>query len=80
VHLFRPDLADVDQVLDLGDGDPARGRAQRVEVARALAVDEVAGAVALPGVDQCEVGDDRLLEDVRPRLTGDTTVTDPSGA
>src|ERR671911_893466 len=58
VHLLGFDLADVDQVLDLGDGDPPGGGAQRVEVARALPVDEVPGAVPLPGVDQGEVGDD----------------------
>src|SRR5215203_3682692 len=71
VDLLGPDLPDVDHLLDLGDRDPPGRGAQRVEVARALAVDEVAGAVALPGVDQREVGDDRLLEDVRPRLARD---------
>ena len=47
--------------------DPAAHRGQRVEVARGVAVDEVAVPVALPGPDQPEVGDDRLLEDVLAR-------------
>ena len=41
-----------------------RGRHHRVEVARRLPVDEVAEAVALPGLDQREVGAERRLEHV----------------
>ena len=60
----RIELAGLDQLLDLGDRDAAGGRRHRVEVARGLAVDEVAEAVALPGRDQREVADDALLEHV----------------
>src|SRR6478609_2328346 len=66
VHVVRFQLARVHEVLDLGDGDPPAHRRQRVEVARGVAVDEVAVPVALPGPDQPEVGGDRLLEDVLP--------------
>src|SRR5512132_4266941 len=50
VHVLGRDVADLDEVLDLGDGHPTGGGAQRVEVAGALPVDEVARPVALPGV------------------------------
>ena len=58
------DLARLDQVLDLGDRDLAGGRHHRIEVARGLAVDEVALGVALPGVHDREVGDEAALHDV----------------
>src|SRR5437764_9715086 len=51
VDLVRIELADLDQVLDLGDGDPRRGAHHRREVARGLAELEVAPLVALPGAD-----------------------------
>ena len=64
--------------------------AQRVEVARGVAEDEVAVPVALPGPHQAEVGDDRLLQHVlrvavggrRPRvsLAGEATATLPSAS
>ena len=47
---------DLDQFLDFGDGDLAARRDHRIEVARSLAIDEVAGRVALPGLDDGEVG------------------------
>ena len=42
----------------------AGGRHHRVEVARGLAVDEVAGGVALPGLDDGEVGEQAALHHV----------------
>jgi hypothetical protein len=42
VDLVGVELADLDQLLDLGDRDPAGHRGERVEVAGGLAVDEVA--------------------------------------
>ena len=51
-------------LLDLGDADLAAGGGVRIEVPRGLAVDEVALLVALPGLDDGEVGDDAALEDV----------------
>ena len=50
------ELARLDQLLDLGDRDAAGGGHHRIEVARGLAVDEVAVGVALPRLDEREVG------------------------
>ncbi len=58
------DLARLHQVLDLGDRDLAGGRHHRIEVARGLAIDEVAFGIALPGVHDRQVGDDAALHDV----------------
>ena len=58
------DLARLDQMLDLGDREPARRRHHRIEVARRLPVDEVAFRVALPGVDERDVGDEAGLHDI----------------
>ena len=44
--LVRVDLAGLDQLLDLGDRDPAGHGAQRVEVARRLVEHQVAVPVA----------------------------------
>src|ERR671913_1545717 len=64
VHPLGRDLTRLDQPLHLGDGDPAGGRAERVEVAGAGVVDQVAVPVADRGPDQREVADDALLEHV----------------
>ncbi len=52
-------------MLDFGHGDLAAGRDHRVEVARRHPVDEVAGLVALPRLDDRHVGVDGLLQHVR---------------
>ena len=57
-------LAGRHQLLDLGHRDLGSGRHHRVEIARGLAVDQVAGGVALPGVDDGEVGEQAALHDV----------------
>ncbi len=57
-------LADLDELLDLGDADLAALRGGDVEVAGRAAEDEVAGLVGLPGLDDREVGDDAVLHDV----------------
>lgn len=64
VYGGRVDLTRLDQVLDLGDRDPACGCALRVEVGRGVAVHQVAVPVPLPGMHQCEVGPDPPLEDI----------------
>ena len=64
VHAVRLDRAGVDQLLDFGDRVSRRGRHHRIEVARGLSIHEVAGAIALPRLDEREVGVQRRLEDV----------------
>ncbi|GCC44544.1 hypothetical protein chiPu_0028512, partial [Chiloscyllium punctatum] len=64
VDVVRVDLAGRHQMLDLGDGDLRGGRHHRVKVARGLAVDQVAGGVALPGMDDGDVGEQAALHDV----------------
>ena len=49
------DLAGLNEMLDLGDRDLAGRRHHRIEVARGLAVDEIALGVALPGVHDGEM-------------------------
>ena len=58
------DLAGLDQVLDLRHGDASGGRHHRVEVARGLAIDEIAFAVGLPGMDDREIGDEAALHHI----------------
>jgi hypothetical protein len=64
VHAVRVDLARLDEVLDLRDRYSTGYRAVGVEVPCAAPVHEVAVPVALPGVHEREVGDDRLLQHV----------------
>src|SRR5215217_97545 len=64
VDLLGQDLAGLDQLLHLGDRDAPGHRAERVEVARGLAEEEVAVPVADRGAHQREVGDDPLLQHV----------------
>ena len=87
VHVVGVQLAGLDEMLDLGDRHPAAHRGERVEVARGVAVDEVAVPVALPGPHQPEVGDDRLLQHVltapsksRVSFGGEDTITLPSAS
>src|SRR5690606_15001598 len=58
------DLAIGDDLLDLRDGDTARGRDDRIEVAGGVAVGEVAGLVGTVGPDQGDVGDETAFHDV----------------
>src|SRR3954447_141585 len=68
VDLIGVELADLDQLLDLGHRDLAGLRAQRVEVARGLLEDQVAPAVALPRLDDREVAAQRVLEHAVPAV------------
>src|SRR5262249_95578 len=58
------DVAGLDQVLDLGNRHLAGGRHHRIEVARGLAVGEVALGIAHIGVHDGEVGDEPALHHV----------------
>src|ERR1700722_7392955 len=62
VHVARIDLARLDEFLDLRDRDSPSRRAQRIEVARRLIVDEVAVPVAARCAHEREVGGDPFLE------------------
>src|SRR5436190_5634394 len=68
VDMVGIELAGRHQLLHFGDRDAAGGRGHRVEVARGLAVDEVAQPIALPGRDQSEIADNALLEHVLPAV------------
>jgi hypothetical protein len=70
VHEGGIELAGFDDLLDLGDGDPPRGRAQRVEVLGGLLIDQVAVPIAVPRVDQRVVGHDGAFEDVVGAVEG----------
>src|SRR5215468_10664102 len=62
VDAIGVELADLDELLDLDDRDLAGLRAQRVEVARGLAKQQVAPAVAFPRLDDREVAADGVFE------------------
>jgi hypothetical protein len=55
VDVSGSSCADLDELLDLGDGDVRRRRHHRVEVHRGVAIDEVAVAVALPRLHDGEI-------------------------
>ena len=58
------EFADFDQLFDFGDGDFGGGRHHGIEVARGLAIDEIAPFVALPRFDESEVGFERVFHHV----------------
>src|ERR1700686_5345178 len=64
VDLLGIDLARLDELLDLGDGDLSGHRAERVELPRRLVEDEVAVPVADARAHQGEIADDPLFERV----------------
>mmetsp|Transcript_4092 Transcript_4092/g.14449 ORF Transcript_4092/g.14449 Transcript_4092/m.14449 type:complete len:210 (-) Transcript_4092:577-1206(-) len=64
VDLVGVELALLDDLLHLGNGDLAGGGHVGVEVPRRAPEDEVAGRVGLPGLDEGIVSEDTLLEDV----------------
>jgi hypothetical protein len=73
---LRLEFARLDEVLDLGNGHAARHRAERIEVPRGLAEDEVSVPVALVRAHQAEVADDRPLEHERLRTVGGIELLD----
>ena len=64
VDLVGIELPHPNQLLDLGDGDFPTGGDHGVEVARGFSVDEVAQAVAFPGLHQGDVGADGRLKHI----------------
>src|SRR5208283_2375059 len=65
VHLVGIDLARFHQMLHFSDRYSAGSGHHGIEVARCLPIDEVAPAVALPGLDEREVRSQRTFEHVR---------------
>src|SRR5690242_13921621 len=65
VYLVRVDLSRLHQMLDLGDRQPAGRGAERIEIAGAAPVNEVAVPIPHVRVDQTHIGVDRPLENVR---------------
>src|SRR5688572_4799840 len=66
VDASRIQRARLDELLDLGDADVAGRRGDRIEVARAVSIDEVAEPVAAPRGDEGEVTDDAPVHHVLP--------------
>src|SRR5437762_10057798 len=60
----RVEVAELGQLLDLRNRQARRRRHYGVEVARCLAINQVAPAVALPGFDEGEVGREAALEQI----------------
>src|SRR5271156_6835757 len=58
VHVGGVDFTWFEQVLNLGDGDPARHGAVLIEGGRRRVIDEVAVPVAFERIHQCEVSAD----------------------
>ena len=54
--LFGIQLARFDQFFDFRDGDLAGRGHHRIEIARGLAIDQVAFGIAFPGLDDGQVG------------------------
>ena len=64
VDIVGVDLARLHQVLDLGDRDLAGGRHHGVKIARGLAKDEIALGIALPCMDQGDIGNHAGFHDI----------------
>src|SRR5262249_24313851 len=62
--VVRIDIAGLHEVLDFRHGDLAGGGHHWIEVARGLAVNEVALGIAHPSMDDREIGDKSALHDV----------------
>ena len=62
------ELSRLHQVLDLGYGDIPGSGHDGVEVARRLVVDQVAVVIALPGVDDGEIGPESAFHQVFPAI------------
>src|SRR3546814_80011 len=64
VHMVGIDRPRGEQFLDFGDRHAARCRHHRIEIARGLAVDEIALVVAAPRLDDGEIGGQPRLENI----------------
>src|ERR1700691_3837763 len=64
MHHIRIKFSQFYQMFDFGDCDLCRGCHHGIEIARGLAINEVAPSVTLPGLDEGEIGFQRALHDV----------------
>src|SRR5882762_5086014 len=64
VDLVGFELADFHKLFNFGDDVIGGGGHHGIEVARGLAIDEIAPAVAFPGFDESEIAAQATLEDV----------------
>src|SRR5207249_4633452 len=64
MNLIGVELAELDEFFDFGDDAVGGGGHHGIEVARGLAIDKVAPAVAFPGLDERKVAAQAALEDV----------------
>ncbi|MNI97589.1 hypothetical protein D3C73_1562610 [compost metagenome] len=62
--MFRVQFAEFDDLVDLSDGGLGSHGHDRAEITGGLAVDQVAPAVTLVRLDQCEVGVQRHFQHV----------------
>src|SRR6266436_1327958 len=64
VDLVGRELAEFDELLDFGDYVVGGGGHHGIEVARGLAIGQIAPAVALPGFDEGEIATQGALENI----------------
>src|SRR6202521_25762 len=64
MNLIGVELAKFDEFFDFGDDVVGGGGHHWIEVARGLAIDEIAPAVALPGFDEGEIATQCSFKDV----------------
>src|SRR4051794_41154579 len=58
------ELTDRDETLDFGDRDACGRSHYRIEVSRRLSINEIAPLIALPRLDEREVGDKSSFEHI----------------
>src|SRR5260370_42628871 len=72
MNLIWVELAEFDELFDFGDNVVGGSRHHWIKIARSLAIDEAAPAVAFPRLDKRKVAADGALHDVTaaPQLPG----------
>src|SRR6266568_5594861 len=68
VNLIRRKLAGFDEFFDFGDDVVGGGSHHGIEVARSLAINEIAPAIAFPRLDEGEIAAEAALHDVRAAI------------
>src|SRR5712691_12084036 len=63
MNLIGVELAQVDEFFDFGNDVVSSGGHHGIEVARGLAIDEIAPAVAFPRFDESEISADGAFHD-----------------